>query len=154
LAQLTGSAGKIADLARIDHRGWQSRGNKLGDETSFKSAAGLEHHQRRRDLFQALNQRGNATRIMFLAENLFARQHCDIESGLTHVYSDHHFTFHPYTCLFRPSPSLHDAGSLGGPGDCSGFDLAQWARRPTLPAGLLRPRVLRPTAPRFRSILK
>src|SRR5713226_1783898 len=83
-----------------------------------------------------------ARATMFLTENLFARQHCDIESGLTHVYSDHHFTFHPYTCLFRPSPSLHDAGSLGGPGDCSGFDLAQWARRPTLPAGLLRPRVL------------
>jgi hypothetical protein len=75
-----------------------------------------------------------------LTESLCAWQHRHIESSLASFDPKHYFTLHLDTCLFRPNPSLHDTGSLGGPRATVRVDLACWARRPKLPSGLLRPR--------------
>jgi hypothetical protein len=88
LGQPPERAGEVADLARVDHRQRQSRSGERRGHHRLEAAGGFQHHERRRQRRQALDQAFQAFAVARDGEGLTRRQHMNIQTILRHVDAD------------------------------------------------------------------
>ena len=110
LGQLAQGAGKVAYLARIDHRYRQACRGQFAGRRDFIATAGFEHHAADARPFQLLNQCRDAALIVVHTEALVARPQRRIKPRFRHIDADEQLLFHYFLLAF--SPALRDTGCL------------------------------------------